>query len=876
MTQNIAPTVFGGGPAPTVFSPPPTAPVLPQGQAPDLADQTLGNLFAKDANARKAGEAKAVEQARLESEHSAVTTAATQAARGVLDVVLAPGALAGMLAEGVGAASGWKGMEDFGRGLGKAASGQSAMEVLGATPDAMAAVFGGGNQQRALSKYEQAQKDLTEQQEAWPLLSTVAHGVGLVGGAAATGGLAGAAGDSSVLGRIAMGATEGSAQNVQAAYEQNQSLRDVLSSAVVGALVGGGVTGAGEAVSYGLKARALSKAARAEADEALPAAVSMEQAGGREAHGVLSDLEKLRKTTDDAVKNVPNFASDEVRQATIKEAQENAVQDLAKKAGSFDPKSVLEKTPNSWQKILHRPEILDEASSQLSDDVARATQLRPASTGALDPARLGKLLKDADGPEALGSLQRTLNEGITDVPKTPGGDQLGVAMRKAVDGLQKADLPAAMAKGHELVQTLREVAENAPDELTKGWAGRQAANISENLGSEPWGKAGSLYKRLTPEASQPFEALVDKDMLRTALRDTEIRGRLPGITKQYANSLADAYDAKRALTGEAAPKGIAQSLKNIESRFAKAEEAVTLDGGPINRVFDHFKNKASGKVADLLGTGAGYALGGAPGAYFGHIVSKAIEPVIKSLAPIVTRGAVSAAKAAAPAIPSLLKASVPIARLSVEDQQKQYERRMDQLTDHVVNPNPDQLEEATRGIPNLTTGQGAVLGQDYNEKVSNLLNDMPRPAPSIKGKAWETLSSDDLRKANAMWEATMKPMSIFSDFRRGNVDYDKVQYAWKQYPGLKVAAQAGVIDLLQTQIKDKERAKIPDSTLTQLDYLFGFNGALQSSLNRDFASRMSAIGQQEAEKKQSPPGGQLNLPTAKPTFTQRMMGVGKS
>jgi len=152
--------------------------------------------------------------------------------------------------------------------------------------------------------------------------------------------------------------------------------------------------------------------------------------------------------------------------------------------------------------------------------------------------------------------------------------------------------------------------------------------------------------------------------------------------------------------------------------------------------------------------------------------------------------------------------------------------------------------------------------------------DMPKPAKTFRGPAFEVLSSNDLRVANAMWEATMAPMSVFDDFESGNVDYDKVQYAWKQYPGLKMASQAGLMDILHSQLDDDGRASVPESMLTQLDYLFDMKGTLQESLDAGFAQRMSQAAAQEAKKGQQkpPPGGMLAMNTAEPTFTERISG----
>ncbi len=159
------------------------------------------------------------------------------------------------------------------------------------------------------------------------------------------------------------------------------------------------------------------------------------------------------------------------------------------------------------------------------------------------------------------------------------------------------------------------------------------------------------------------------------------------------------------------------------------------------------------------------------------------------------------------------------------------------------------------------------------EKAANLLRDMPKPAPGSRGNPEQSLSSEDLRIANAYWEATMEPMSVFDDFTSGTMDYDKLQYTWKQYPGLHEAAQMGLMDILHEQMSDGERDAMPDSVVTQLDMLFGMGGTLSPTIERGFSTRIDQAGAAEQQKPPPPPrGAQLSLPSAKPTYTQRLAG----
>jgi hypothetical protein len=79
---------------------------------------------------------------------------------------------------------------------------------------------------------------------------------------------------------------------------------------------------------------------------------------------------------------------------------------------------------------------------------------------------------------------------------------------------------------------------------------------------------------------------------------------------------------------------------------------------------------------------------------------------------------------------------------------------------------------------------------------------------------------------------------------------------------------------MHEQMDDEERAAMPDSLVTQLDNLFGMEGALAPTVSSDFAQRISQAGQAEQEQKRPPPSGgtQLKLPGAQASFTQRLSG----
>jgi hypothetical protein len=411
------------------------------------------------------------------------------------------------------------------------------------------------------------------------------------------------------------------------------------------------------------------------------------------------------------------------------------------------------------------------------------------------------------------------------------------------------------------------------DEATKSFANRTTRAFADQLSGESWGKAGKLYGTLARDPSEAFQSLAVSQNIRDALRNTEIRGKLPELLKGEADSLAAAIDARAKLSGvslaPAERKALASELKNLESRFAKGEEAVTLDGGPAGRVIDFFKNRIEDKVVGTLGGGAGALVGGPAGAVLGAVVANAVRPALKELVPLLKVGTAVAGRYA----PAVGRTTAPAAAyaLTQGEQQERYNERLDQLAKVSVKPDASVVDQGLSRIPGLPPQMAGLIGADYQSKLTTLLNDMPKPKPNIRGKAYETLSSDDLRLANAMWEATTKPLSVFDDFRGGMLDYDKVQYAWKQYPGLKQAAQYGLIDIMTVQLSEEDRAGIPDPVLSQLDNLFQMNGALQPSLDRGFSYRISQLAEQDAEDTQK--GGQpLELPGSEPTFTERLAG----
>lgn len=576
--------------------------------------------------------------------------------------------------------------------------------------------------------------------------------------------------------------------------------------------------------------------------------VSVDAAGGREAQTVIATLERARREVAARVESAGDNPTQ--RQLAQQAALATISAQLAGKAGPYDPKLWADKMPAPLQKVLLRGPILDQVSSDLARDAAHAASLKPSPDFELNPDRVKKLTKDANGPTAIGGVQQAVRDIIRNAPATPTGDQIRLAARSAIQQLNVSDVPDAMTTGHNLARVLSGMAEGAGDQVTKDYIARQVTVLAGQLSDPSFGKAGALYGRLTGAPDTGFQQLMDPAALRASLSKANSTGELPAALKQFARTVIDAHDAKKQLSGEGSDKSVARALKAIETRFAQAEHAVTLDGGPAGRVLDFFSDKPGADAAGLRG---------APEL----TVLNAIRPQMERLLPLLGKQS-DRYTGEAP------RQSVSPLPKSGAELQSLYSERMQTLAQNVNAPDPDSIAQSLRGLPNVPPAVQTAVATDAQQRMAQLLQDMPKPTSNIRGKAFETLSTDDLRRANAMWEATVKPLSVFADFHAGTLDYDKASYVWKQYPGIQQAAQAGLMDALHSHLDDSERSNIPDTILTQLDYLLGFNGTLQTSVDRGFASRMTAIAQAEAQKKPPQQSAQLEIETSKPTFTERL------
>lgn len=576
--------------------------------------------------------------------------------------------------------------------------------------------------------------------------------------------------------------------------------------------------------------------------------VPLARAGGKEAQEVLSMLARSRRFIEETAERAG--ANPTVRATAADVAREVAAAEWAKRAGKFDAASWATKPPNAVAKVVFRGPILDAAAKDVAEATGRALQLVPKIPESLDVARVARLARDADGPAAIGAVQQAIVGLVEGAPATPTGSKMGQVLRKAYDELSRSDVAETFALGHRLSVALDAAAGAAPDDISRQFAARAADELRANIASDAFGSAGKQYRALIvrPELAAP--GFTDPKALRDVLRTLDSRGKLSEGAKNISRQILEAHAAAKALGGSAPGADVTRGLQRWERLVEAAESVSTVDGRRMSELIelaDHPATKRAPAVNEQTVLDA---------------VAPSLDPISRALrreSPKEVFETLSYEEAF-PELDNAAKrgGALPgIIAPKIEEQRRLYRQRTEALA-RTLN-DPGMLADAVPG--------GAAIGMGASEKLQQLLDDMPKPVETLRGK--RDLSSDDLRKANAMWEATLEPLSVFQDFARGQVDYDKVKYAWKQYPGLQQAAQAGVVDVLMHDLSEEQRAKVPDPMLSQLDYLLGFNGKLQPTVDREFAVRMSSMPQQE-QKDQPKPGGMLELPGSEPTFTERL------
>jgi hypothetical protein len=214
--------------------------------------------------------------------------------------------------------------------------------------------------------------------------------------------------------------------------------------------------------------------------------------------------------------------------------------------------------------------------------------------------------------------------------------------------------------------------------------------------------------------------------------------------------------------------------------------------------------------------------------------------------------------------------------LTRSEQKERYEQRRDILAQVITNPARAQqaTEKALGPIMRTNPALGASLMLDTAAKLQKLFEALPgRRVPNpIPSKARDVVSDEELRTAEAFFEATTDPLSVFRDFQQGQLDYKKAKFAREQYPELFNSARAALLDILPKLEDD-----VPDNALAQLDLLLGMNGELDPTQEAGFLSRQAQIGirmQQELAASQPTPNSSAasqRIAKAHETRVQKLM-----
>jgi hypothetical protein len=602
------------------------------------------------------------------------------------------------------------------------------------------------------------------------------------------------------------------------------------------ALIHKGVREGGRAIAAKLSSRFAKMSTR----------VSRAAAGGPEAQEVLELIKRSRMLVDETVERAG--ANPTVRQAAEETARNVAAREIQKRAGEFNAAEWHKRPVTPVQKLVYRSQILDTAADDLARTAKEVEALHPVIPDQLDIRRIEKLTKDAQGPEALAMLQGRVRALAESTPPTVVGDAGAALLRKLSIDLDRAGIAEAMAHAHQAAGLLQNASKNATDEVSQNFAERAALALRDALGVEQFGSAGREYRALVSRPSDVLKDLSSAEKVREALRVGDHQGGLRKALTSAQAQIAAAHDAAFKLAGAARPAELGKALTNADRLFHAAELATTIDGKGLHKMFD---------VAGHVGVHEGIPHEAPP-----MSVAEAVEPGLEKVATAIRHEvAAKAGKVTKDTYtPPYLRAGTAAGAAAswpalLEEKRDVYDRRLKQL---------EALATRT-DIPR--NYQGALAG-DVDGKLTQLLTDMPKPQPSLKGKAFESMSEGDLDKANAMWEATTAPLTVFDDLASGALDYEKVSYVWKQYPGLQQAAQAGVMDVLISDLDEDERSGVPDSMLTQLDYAFGFKGTLQDTVEHGFSTRMSAMYVPPPQP--GSPKGSMETPGAEPTFAQRI------
>jgi hypothetical protein len=175
---------------------------------------------------------------------------------------------------------------------------------------------------------------------------------------------------------------------------------------------------------------------------------------------------------------------------------------------------------------------------------------------------------------------------------------------------------------------------------------------------------------------------------------------------------------------------------------------------------------------------------------------------------------------------------------------------------------------------------GTQLAEEVKTRIDRLHaalpgQDLPSLLPAAPRSKAMLISDQELRQADAYIQATIDPLSVFEDFERGHLDYDKLRFAKEQYPEMFQAARAMALDIFRELPAD-----IRGNMATQLDFLLDFEGQLDPTLSPEFLKRQQERLELQQQKTsaaaQNPPPRPApgrNTGVSAQTYTQRLAGV---
>lgn len=406
-------------------------------------------------------------------------------------------------------------------------------------------------------------------------------------------------------------------------------------------------------------------------------------------------------------------------------------------------------------------------------------------------------------------------------------------------------------------------------------------------------KLGSFMSRDVSDRYGQFAQRVDPDKIeryldglgKRTLPDTDLNAMLE-TKSQLMREVSAAYGIPEALTKKAA-----QTTEELSKALKAAHTLMTTSGGLETQIATLLQSRLAQIAGSAVGATVGGALGSVPGALVGHSVGAAIEEYAATRVPQMV-SALFSNKLGFGKLPQVYQKalnrqvteSVPAAArflfkstadASRAEQLDTYEKRTKVLAQLAASP--DALASAAQ--PAL--GRFSLVQQTLpastqlaaQERIQRLQQAWPGQqqlsAVKASGKAQTTISDQQLRLAEAMWEATTKPLSTMDDFAAGKLDPDKAEWTWLQFPELQQLFQASALDALHSLPEDTE---LPHNALAQLDLFLGFGGALDPSQTPDaLALSLSMAGAARAAHAAAQPKP-VNVQNFQ-TKVNQMMGV---